>query len=245
MPLIEATKSILRRWPWARNLKMDFEVRAGRGLLVPPAELQGRYQAALATLSAGGGEVGDYLEFGVFNGTSMLCMHRALLKAGLVHPRLVGFDSFEGMPTQSADEDNGVWKPGQFFSSLEYTRARLSREGVDWKRTHLIKGWFSETATPETARRLKLQKAGVIMIDCDLYSSTVDALLFCEPLIRDRAVIFFDDWHWGSLAEQGLGERRAFDEFLARHTDIEAGPFESYGESSVAFLLTRRAPEAD
>ncbi len=77
------------------------------------------------------------------------------------------------------------------------------------------------------------------MIDCDLYSSTVDALAFCEPLIQERAVVFFDDWHSASLAAQGLGERRAFDEFIARHTDIDAEPFQSYSESSVAFLLTR------
>jgi len=218
---------------------MDLSLKAGKALLVPQIELQGRYEAALAMLLEGGGKPGDYLEFGVFNGTSMLCMHRALLRAGLVDTQLVGFDSFQGLPPHAAQEDDGVWQPGSLSSSLAFTRRRLTRDGIDWKRTHLVKGWFSVTATPETAAALELRKAGVIMIDCDMYSSTVDALAFCEPLIRDKAAIFFDDWHSYSLAEKGLGERQAFEEFLALHTDIRAEPFESYGGNSVAFILTR------
>ena len=242
MEPIAAMRSMLKRWQWARDLKMELDVRRGK-TLVPQQPLQARYEAALAVLGEDGAEPGDYLEFGVYNGSSMLSMHRALKTAGITDVRLVGFDSFEGLPAAAAVDDGGVWEPGCYRSSLEYTRRRLEREGIDWNRTHLVKGWFSNTATPQTAAALNLRKAGVIMIDCDIYSSTVDALRFCEPLIVDRAVIFFDDWHSYALAEKGQGERRAFDEFLAAHRDIEAEPFEAYGVASEAFVLMRDRTE--
>jgi O-methyltransferase len=55
------------------------------------------------------------------------------------------------------------------------------------------------------------------MVDCDIYTSARDALAFVEPMIGDYAVMLFDDWHAGGLAEQNLGEKRAFDEFLRRN----------------------------
>ena len=238
MALMATIKGVLRQWQWARDLKMDLDVRRGK-TLVPDKPLQARYEAALALLAGTGAEMGDYLEFGVYNGTSMLSMHRALINAGIEHVRLIGFDSFEGLPSAAAVDDGGVWKPGEYRSSLDFTRRRLTREGIDWRRTHLIKGWFSDTATPKTAADLKLKKASVIMIDCDIYSSTVDALRFCEPLILDSAVVFFDDWHSYALSEKGEGERRAFEELLAAHADLRAEPFEAYGVASEAFVVKR------
>jgi hypothetical protein len=47
---------------------------------------------------------GDYLEFGVSRGTSMACVHGNLRDAGLQHVRLIGFDSFEGMPPEAAGQ---------------------------------------------------------------------------------------------------------------------------------------------
>ncbi len=57
-----------------------------------------------------------------------------------------------------------------------------------------MKGWFKDTLTPETCREHSLTKASLIMVDCDIYAASRECLRFCEPLIRDRAVVFFDDW---------------------------------------------------
>jgi O-methyltransferase len=167
-----------------------------------------------------GESVGDFLEFGVFYGSSLACMHQVLRELRLDRVRMFGFDSFEGFPESAAHEDNGLWLPGGCKSSLPLTRTYLRRVGVPEDAVTLIKGWFSETATPETAARHGIRKASVIMMDCDLYSSTRDALAFCEPLIHERAVIVFDDWNAGNLAEQNLGQRRAMDELLAAHPDL-------------------------
>ena len=46
------------------------------------------------------------------------------------------------------------------------------------------------------------------MIDCDIYSSARTALDFCGPLIRDRAVLVFDDWPGDAGGEAAWGTPR-------------------------------------
>ncbi len=203
----------------------------------PEERLQRHYEKALERLaeSAGPAAVGDYLEFGVYQGNSMICMHRALTRLGFGATRIFGFDSFEGLP-EEADREQ-VWSAGQFRSEIEFTRERLREAGVDLDRAHLIKGFFSDTLSPALARQHGIEKAGVIMVDSDLYSSAREALDFCAPLIGDEAVIFFDDWN--STDESG-GEKRAFREFLEAHPDLTAEDFGTYLDNAQVFLVKRR-----
>jgi O-methyltransferase len=193
----------LRRW-YPHVLKVLLERRAGRGL-------------------------GDYLEFGVYRGDSLRCMYEALEAYGLHGVRLIGFDSFEGLPQLGKGDAELPWFPGDFAFSERETRARLAQAGIDMSRVHLVKGWYSDTLTQELARELGITKASVIMIDCDLYTSTKQALDFCAPFIEDDVVVFFDDWDGGQgLAERGLGEKRAFDEFLAERPELRAEELGTY-----------------
>jgi O-methyltransferase len=183
---------------------------------------------------------GDYLEFGVFAGTSMRCMYQVMDELGLKAPRLFGFDSFEGMPDSARHEDEGTWEPGQFKLNIELTRAILKRRGVDMHRVELTKGWFSDTLTPSFRVQHNISKASVIMVDCDLYSSTVDVLRFCEPLIVDEVVFFFDDWNSNDLAAKNQGEKKAFTEFLAVHPELSVQEFGSYASHAQCFVVGRK-----
>ena len=183
--------------------------------------------------------MGDYLEFGVYNGTSLMCMHHELRSAGLDHVRLFGFDSFQGLPASAAVEDEGRWRPGQCRSPLEFTTAVLKAEGVDWNRVTLIPGWFSDTLNDDTLARHGIRKASVIMIDCDLYSSAKAALNFCAPLIHDEALILFDEWNPRGMEQKTVGEKRAFQEFLAETGSFSAVPFGQYGPRTQTFLISR------
>ncbi len=197
-------------------------------IYVPVGELERVYDHALAHLVRSGAPVGDYLEFGVFRGDSLLCMDRARRRAGMSF-RLIGFDSFEGLPQLSAEDESLGWEAGWFESDYDRTRRRLSRNGVDWSRTLLVKGWYEETLTPELRRTHEIVKASTIMVDCDLYSSTRTVLGFVAPLIQDEAIIFFDDWDGGrGLADRGEGEARAFQEFLAAHPEFSSEDFDTY-----------------
>ncbi|HSK40334.1 MAG TPA: hypothetical protein VK943_11260, partial [Arenibaculum sp.] len=116
------------------------------------------------------------------------------------------------------------------------------RRGVDWARTYLVKGWFDDTLTPELIRTHGIERASVIMVDCVIYSSTRTVLRFCEPLIKGSAIIVFDDWNAYGLADDGMGERRAFEEFLADHPDIEVvGQLPTYDRLAAVFLVHRPA----
>lgn len=220
--------------------------------LVPASLLEAEYTRALTYLKGRrGNDVGDYLEFGVFRGESMLCMRQASLAQGITNMRFVGFDSFQGMPDSKDEHDlmlqtdgNLPWKPGTLNSGYEATRRALTQAGMDWARTDLVKGWYEDTLNPETRDHLKLQRAGVVMVDCVIYSATLLALEFIAPLIRDEVVILFDDWASGDAAEKHLGERGAFDEFLAAHPEFTSREFGGYDHVEMnsgarSFVVTR------
>lgn len=234
----QAMQSAVRRFLARYYLDEEWDSMA---LLVPVEALKQKQREALLYLKTTVGleTIGDYLEFGVFNGTSLGCMFQVLQEFGLNQVRLFGFDSFEGLPETDAEEDIGVWDAGGFKCHIEVTKERLTRLGIDWNRTFLIKGWFSDTLKPEFCQQYQIKKTNLIMVDCDMYSSTVDVLKFCEPLVRDQAVIFFDDWNSDGLASRNLGEKKAFDEFLQAHPEFTAQEFGSYHVNSICFIVTR------
>ena len=227
-----ATKWLERQKARLRGVVPAFQLRE--------QALYRSFTDALLLLAEEGTPPGAYLEFGVSRGASFNCMHRASRDAGLATMPLIGFDSFAGLPAEAASSDGGVWGPGQFESSAEATRTWLSSQGVDWTRSFLVEGWFDETLTADRAELDGVEAASVVMIDCDLYSSTKVALEFVAPLIRGRAVLFFDDWKHAALDERNLGEKRAFDEFLAAHPELDARSLPPYSPESYVCLVTRR-----
>ena len=225
--------------------------------LVPVEILEARYEDALKRLLSddSADTFGSYLEFGVYRGDSMLCMQRASERVGLGGMRLFGFDSFEGMPDSSGPEDAATrsggglsYRPGALKSPYDETVKAMTQQGADWERIKLVPGWYDQTLTPEARDQTDIRRASVIMIDCVLYSSTLAALRFCEPLIQDAAIVFLDDWDAGAevVSEGAAGERRAFEEFIAAHPGLRAEPIGSYAHaeddppSLAMIMLVRR-----
>jgi O-methyltransferase len=240
---------------WLRERRINTRVRAGHtvpehGILVPKQELKRVFHDAWALLAerGDGTDLGDYLEFGVYVGTSMACMHEVLEERELDEVRMFGFDSFKGLPADTHTDDTfGIapWRTGHMRISYELCRASLSERGINWERTTLIKGFFEDTLTSDLRRQHHVRKAGVIMVDSDLYSSAKTALEFCAPLIGDHAVIVFDDWWPHTLGAARTGERRAFEEFLAAHPDLAAEELDSYlPENAKVFLISRLSAPA-
>jgi len=236
--LINAPKPIRE---WAERRKLHNAIRNRRRLICED-ELKRTFRESISLLCRKGIEIGDYLEFGVYNGSSLLCMYRVMEELGVTGSRLIGFDSFEGLPAIALTDSGGHWKPGEFKSSHEFTCQVLEHEGVNWERVTLVKGVFSETLTEALRNHLNIRRAGVIMVDCDLYQSAKEALDFCEPGIVDKSVILFDDWF--PLANQGLGEKRAFDEFLAAAPYFEAEELFDFDPYGKGFLVSRTSKPA-
>lgn len=211
--------------------------------LVPVEPLKRKQRQALIYLSRkfGTKNLGDYLEFGVYNGTSLSCLYQVLQDLGLNQMRLFGFDSFEGLPEAATNDDEaGIWKPGDFKFNYELTWQILSDRGIDWNRVFLIKGWFSDTLTTNLIQHYQIEKASIIMVDCDLYASAKEVLSFCAPLIQEQTIIFFDDWRSSNLFPGKKTERHAFDEFLAENPEFTIEEFGSYSATSLSFIVSRQ-----
>jgi hypothetical protein len=232
--LYRLTKSFLPKSinNWVYNLSEKYSP----SLLVQPSELQPKFRKAAEFLinSIGTNNIGDYLEFGVFRGTSLNCMYQTAVELKLDKVRLFGFDSFKGLPAIAAIDIENELQPGDFACTLESAQKRLTRNRIDWKRTFLVKGWYADILTDKLIEGHAIKKASIIMIDCDLYSSAKESLKFCGPLIKDQSIIFFDDWN----SEICQGERRAFEEFLEANPQLNAGQFDSYLPSGRIFLVT-------
>jgi O-methyltransferase len=205
--------------------------------LVDPDVLMPEYKKALAALikSKGADGLGDYLEFGVCHGTSMTCMHRALKDLNLKNVRMFGFDSFEGLPDNAKLEGNKRFPPGAFSSSIEKTKAFLSDNGIDWKNTVLVKGFYSETLTEDLKKKHNITKASIIMVDVDIYSSSKEALNWCKSLITDTAIVFFDDWFTYGYADKNLGEKKALDEFLVENPQFKMVDLGDYALKGITY----------
>lgn len=244
------TEAMIERLPqsartWIFNQRVAMRLRRGETSF-EHARLVHTYQECLRLLMQRepAEALGDYLEFGVFHGSTLACMYEARESLGLDHVRLFGFDSFQGLPASAAEEDGGLWAPGQYRCSMARTQENLESWGVPLDEVTLIEGWFRDTATPAMRDRHHIRKASIVMVDCDIYSSTVEALAFSGPLVDRQAVFVFDDWHAGGLADRHLGERKAFDEFLAAHPEFEAEEIHGLNYKDKAdptlFLVRRR-----
>lgn len=142
---------------------------------------------------------GAIVECGVYHGRTV-----NLLAKWAPDRRVFGFDSFEGLPQDwTGRESAGSYSTGGRLPEV--------RENVE-----LVKGWFDRTL-PAFAARLEQQAESTIAllhIDCDIYSSTLEALTALGPRLAPGAVVVFDEYT--GYAGWRDHEARAWDEFRAR-----------------------------
>jgi O-methyltransferase len=206
--------------------------------LVPPEKLKTFFADCISMLqSIKGKDIGDYLEFGVFNGSSMSSMYLTAKRLHMDSMRFIGFDAFEGLPEGAEREDDGVWEKGFYACSFEKMKSCLRRRGVDPKDIFWVRGWYKDTLNPKTAERFGLKRIGIVFIDCDTYSSSKAVLDFIGPLLKEEAIICLDDWKLNDLDVKGLGEYKSFNEFLEKNTHLEAREIKSYNRKSRSFLV--------
>ena len=99
----------------------------------------------------------------------------------------------------------------------------------------IIKGFFDETIKNKTTQDLNIDKARVVLIDCDLKESTLLALEFIRPSIQEGTIILFDDYIWFKGSKQ-KGEYSAFNDFKNKYPEILFRKAFDYGYGSKAFI---------
>lgn len=172
---------------------------------------------------------GDYYEFGLFKGWSFAKAHDFADNRSM---HFFGFDSFEGLPDVVGIDAGDKFTKGKYACSLEKVRKNLGRRITD--RTHFYKGYYDELLPTVEG---PFGPARIVLVDCDLYSSTVPVMEFIYPYLQNGTNILFDDWNCFS-ANAEKGERRAVDEFCKAHPNVHFGKVEDYGYHGATFTTS-------
>ena len=183
--------SALGAWPWAHERKSSL----GDSLRwLAPAR-----RADLA------------VEFGVASGHSL-----GMIAAALPSARVVGFDSFEGLP-----EAWGHHEAGAFATRAEAVAERLPQnvELVVGRFERTVARWWADECAKLRERGsdggVPLPRLSLVHLDADLYSSTKVALDVLAPVLRDGVLVVADEL----LQYPGFErhELRALYEFAREH----------------------------
>lgn len=176
-----------------------------------------------------------YFEFGCHSGRTFSAAIRASRELSILDStEFYAFDSFKGLP-RTNDED-GIFEAGTFSTGVaEFKNALLKQANYEIADNNIVKGFYSDSLTAE--RQIEMPKVGIVHVDVDLYSSTVEVLAFIRPLLVPGSVLIFDDWYCFP-AGSNLGEPRAFREFLEENTDFKVIEWKSYSSFGKSFFVT-------
>jgi O-methyltransferase len=120
-----------------------------------------------------------YLEFGVSGGHSFEWW---LKKNSHMDSRFTGFDTFEGLP-----EDWGGFSKGAMSTDSKVPK-------TDDTRAVFIKGLFQDTL-PDFLKSFNQNNRKVIMMDADMFTSTLYVLTSLAPYLQKGDIIFFDQFN--------------------------------------------------
>jgi len=183
------------------------------------------------------GVVGDYLEFGVYQGRTFTDACDAARRYGMTDMRFHAFDSFQGLPEPGVDDRGGGFTGGQFSCAREKFEAFLRRRKVDMSRVSIHEGMFDETlAEPGSLGREGIRQAAVVWIDCDLYASTVPVLRALSDVVVDGTVLIFDDWYCFN-GRPDRGEQRACAEWLDANPRFSLVEYQKFHWAGASFIV--------
>lgn len=200
---------------------------------------------------------GDYFEFGVYQGSSFVAAYHEIMRKRREHgqlgydspeynqwkanmPRFFAFDSFEGLP-EGGDEKRMVdYDPGAYSCTEADFVNYVTYRGVNLADVVRIKGFYDQTCQSETKKKHNIKAAAVVLIDCDLYISTVPVMDFLTDIVQQGTILIFHDW-FRFKGNPNEGEQRACGEWLGRNPQLELIEFWKEGPQAVAFLVNFRS----
>lgn len=145
------------------------------------------------------GVAGDFLELGVYKGSTASVLATMARKLRRTLYLLDTFEGFAAADLHGIDADKSM---GFADTSLEAVRALVGEQG-----TRFVKGFFPATATELPADG----RYALVHIDCDLYAPIKAALDYFYPRLSPGGFIIVHDYsslHWN-------GAEQAVDEFFA------------------------------
>lgn len=203
----------------------------------------GKYQALkkLFYLSAIENIDGDYLEFGIYTGSSFCHSIRCAKQLVKIHPaikntRFFGFDSFKGFGKIQEDEKHPFYEDQNFSTDLSKVNKRVSKVSKNTF-VRIIPGFFEESLKPGPDF-YEIKKSRIIFIDSDTYSSAIEALKFSLPTIQNGTFIMLDDF-FSYKGNSSLGIAGAFYEFIEKN-NFSVRRVLDYGMGGIAFVISHK-----
>ncbi|KAB2812265.1 TylF/MycF/NovP-related O-methyltransferase [Pimelobacter simplex] len=162
----------------------------------------------------------DYLEFGVFQGSSL--RHWVEMNQ---HPesRFFGFDSFEGLPEN--------WKRFDGRMVKAHFDVNGALPDIQDDRLSFVPGWFQETLDLFLEKfDHDPQRQLVVHVDSDLYSSALYVLTRLDALLVPGTIVLFDEF------SSVLNEFQALDNYCSaymREYDVLASAWHYFGHLAI------------
>lgn len=134
---------------------------------------------------------GCFVEAGCYKGGSTA---KFSLAAQIIKRKLVVFDSFEGIPKNIEEREQGLFggsatfREGDYRGSFEEVKFNIAKYGSP-SSCEFVKGWFDNTMV-----NFKEPIAG-IYLDVDLKSSTRTCLKNLYPLLQPEGYLLSQDGH--------------------------------------------------
>ena len=207
---------------------------------------------------------GDYLEFGVWKGNSFIEFYNqieaysemfygpggTLRKSGRNIPnmfkdmRFHAFDSFEGLSKPSSGNESIQYFEGNYKAEETLFRERLQEAKIDLSRVTITKGWFSDTLTQKTAKKLNIKDIAICYIDCDLIEPAKSALNFITPYLKTGSILIFDDW-FRNKGYTNQGIQGAALDWLAENKNIFLQHYYNSDTRTVLFIVQMDGSKKD
>jgi hypothetical protein len=181
--------------------------------------------------------MGDYLEFGCYEGDSFRCVLQGAAQA-MPWMRFFAFDSFQGLPKPQGPDQNGTFREGEYACSQEAFLRNVQQPDVHSSRIICVPGWYNQSLTPEVKRRHNLTVAAIVNLDCDLYESTVPVLHFLTDIIETGSILLFDDW-FCFKGDPERGVQRATAEWLAVNPNVRLQDWHLFGGFGKSFIVVK------
>ena len=186
---------------------------------------------------------GDYLEFGVYEGSSILSAYFANKSTSKVDTivitkkcperKFIGFDSFEsGFKYYNKEDKHENWSEGLLKSSYSKTRKRLNKFS---KNNFILVNGDIENTVPQIIKDKNIveghhiKKIAAVLIDVDLKSPALEALNFCKDKLQNGSIIIIDNYFYYK-GDKKKGERGALLETF-KNSNVTLEEFGNYGIS--------------
>ena len=184
---------------------------------------------------------GDYLEFGVFTGSSFTHSMRAYAKTKRYDTRkrqvsFYGFDSFEGFGEVEEKYAHKFFQDSNFKWPYQKVVDRVNKLSKKLKLDAKIKkGFYKDTLDNPT--NYGIEKASIIFLDSDLYTATLESLNFCTSLIQNGTIILIDEFFYF----KGMKENTPYGAFIewCKKNSFEFRVITHYGIGSAIVSMSK------